>query len=113
MPLEGCHGLMKCMYVLYVQSVMSYGIIFRGNSHLSGNILKVQKRIIRIITNAGKRDSCCQLYKQFQILPYPSQYIFFYYLFLSIKIEVCFCPILKFIIETRVITTIYTSLPQI
>jgi len=37
---------------------------------------KVQKRIIRIITNAGKRDSCCQLYNQIQILPHPYLYIF-------------------------------------
>ena len=27
-------------------------------------------------TNTGRRDSCRQLYKQFQILPHPSQYIF-------------------------------------
>jgi len=67
---------MEMIYYSYVQSVMSYGVTFWGNSHLSGNIFKVQKRIIRIITNAGKRDSCCQLYKQLQILPLPSLYIF-------------------------------------
>jgi len=105
--------VMKMIYYSYVQSVTSHGIIFGGNSHLSGSIFKVQKRIIRIITNAGKRDSCCQLYKQLQILPHPSQYIFFHYLFFSIKIEVCFCPILKFMIETHITTTIYTCLPQI
>ena len=32
--------------------------------------------LIPIITNTGRRDSCCQLYKQLQILPLPSQYIF-------------------------------------
>jgi len=67
---------MKMIYYSYVQSVMSYSIIFCGNSHLSGNILKAQKRIIRIITNAGKRDSCRELYKQLQILPLPSVHIF-------------------------------------
>jgi hypothetical protein len=34
------------------------------------------KRTIRIITNTGSRDSCCQLFKQLQILSFPSQYIF-------------------------------------
>jgi len=66
---------MKLIYYSYVQSVMPYGTIFWGNSHLSGSIFKVQKRIIRIIKNAGKRDSCRQLYKQLQILPLPSLYI--------------------------------------
>jgi len=46
---------MKMTYYSYVQSVMSYGIIFWDNSHLSGNIFKVQKRIKRIITNSGKK----------------------------------------------------------
>jgi hypothetical protein len=45
-------------------------------SHLSDNIYKIKKRIIRIITNSGRRDSCCDLYKKLQILPLPSQYIF-------------------------------------
>jgi hypothetical protein len=59
--------VMKMIYYSYVHSVISYGIIFGGNSHLSGSIFKIQKRIIRIITNAGRRDSCHQLHKQLQI----------------------------------------------
>jgi len=55
---------------------MSYGIIFWGNSHHCNSIFKIQKRIIRIITNTGSRDSHCQLFKQLQILSLPSQYIF-------------------------------------
>jgi len=47
-----------------------------GNSHYSDHFFKIQIRIIRIITNTGRRDSCCQLYKQLQILPLPSQCIF-------------------------------------
>jgi hypothetical protein len=53
-----------------------YSIIFWGNSHLSGSIFKIQKRIIRIITNAGRWDSCHQLYKLLQILPLPPLYSF-------------------------------------
>ena len=36
-------NVMKMIYYSYVQSVMPYGIIFWGNSHLSGSILKFKK----------------------------------------------------------------------
>ena len=75
---------------------MSYGITFWGNSHYSDSIFKIQKRI-RIITNTGRHDSCRQLYKQLQILPLPSQYIFSLLVFVN-KIEVYFCLIQKFMI---------------
>ena len=64
------------IYLSYVHSVMSYGIIFGGNSHHSNSIFKIQKRIVRIITNTVSLDSCHQLFKQLQILSIPSQYIF-------------------------------------
>jgi len=63
-------------YFSYVHSVMSYGIIFGGNSHHSNSIFKIKKRLIRIITNTGSCDSRCHLFKQLQILSLPSQYIF-------------------------------------
>ena len=75
-------NVLKMIYFSSVHSVMSYGIIFWGKSHHSDSICKIQKRIIRIITNTGRHDSCCQLYKQLQILPLPSQYaVFSHYLF--------------------------------
>jgi len=71
------------IYLSYVHSVMSYGIIFWGNSYNSSSIFKIQKRIIRIITNTGSCDSCCQLFKQLQILSLPSQYIFLLLVFVN------------------------------
>jgi len=68
--------ILRMTYFAYVHSVMSYGIIFWGNSHHSNSIFKIQKIIIRIIRNTGSHDSCCQLFKQLQILSLPSQYIF-------------------------------------
>jgi hypothetical protein len=68
--------VLRTIYFAYVHSVISYGIIFWGNSFLSANIFKIQKRIIKIITNIGKRESCRQLFKQLQILPLHSQYIY-------------------------------------
>jgi hypothetical protein len=55
---------------------MKYGIIFWGNSHLSSNIFKTQKRALRIMTNKSKRESCRPLFNQLQILTLPSQYIY-------------------------------------
>jgi len=69
------------VYFSYFHSIMSYGIIFWGNSHHSVNIFKIQKGIIRIITNSNRYDTCCPLFKQLRILPLPSQYIFSILLF--------------------------------
>ena len=68
--------VLKTVYFSYFHSVMTYGIIFWGNSHLNQIIFKIQKRIIRIIANKGKRESYRNLYKQLQILTLPSQHIF-------------------------------------
>ena len=46
--------VLKTVYYSYVHSALSYGIIFWGNSHFSDSIFKIQKRILRVITNSGK-----------------------------------------------------------
>ena len=56
-------------------TIMTYGIIFWGNSPHSTNIFKIQKRIIRIMTKSRSRDSCRQLFKRLENLPLQSQYI--------------------------------------
>jgi len=71
----------RTIYFPCFHSILSYGIIFWGNSAYSSNIFKIQKRIIRIIMNARNRDSCHQLFKILKILPLKSQYIFFFLLF--------------------------------
>ena len=73
-PLLSLHVL-RTIYFAYFHSVMKYGI-FWGNSHLSSNIFKIQKRSLRIMTNKSKHVSCRPLYNQLQILNLPSQYIF-------------------------------------
>jgi hypothetical protein len=57
---------------------MSYRIILGGNSPYSYSIFKVQKRIIRIIMNAGymPTESYCTLFEKSNVLPLYSQYIF-------------------------------------
>jgi len=56
--------VMRLLYFSYFHSVLSYRIIFWGNSVHSKYIFKIQKRTIRIITNAGIRDLCQDLFKK-------------------------------------------------
>jgi hypothetical protein len=64
--------VMRLIYFSYFHSVLLYGIIFWGNSVHSKYIFKIQKRTIRIITNAGIRYSCQDWFKKWQILPFYS-----------------------------------------
>jgi hypothetical protein len=74
------------IYFAYVHSVMSYGIIFGSNSTYSNIIFKIQKRILRIIMKARNRESCRPLFRQLNILPLYSQYIFSLLLFVFKKL---------------------------
>ena len=69
-------NVLRMVYFSYFHAVMSYGIIFWGNSSSSIDIFRIQKRLIRIITGKSRCDSCRDLFKQLQILTLPSQYIF-------------------------------------
>jgi hypothetical protein len=67
--------VLRSAYFLYVRSIISYEIIFWGNSSHSEEIFKIQKRIIRIIMNSSKNASCWQPFKELNILPIQSKYI--------------------------------------
>ena len=54
--------ILRMVYFSYFHSIMSYDIIFWGNSHSSINIFKIQKRIIRIMTKSNKHDTCRPLF---------------------------------------------------
>jgi hypothetical protein len=70
------HKSLKMIYFAYFHAVMSYGIIFWRNSPHSISILKLRKRAIRLITNSRSSNSCRELFKNLDILPFYSQYIF-------------------------------------
>ena len=70
-PLE----TLRMLYFSSIHSIISYGIVFWGNSSCSTTIFKLQKRAIRIMMNAGRGESCQELLKQLNILPLHSQYI--------------------------------------
>ena len=63
------------IYYSYVHSIITYAIIFWGNSSHSISVFKIQKQIIRIMTNSRGRESCRQLFRKLEILPLHSQYI--------------------------------------
>ena len=75
---------MRVIYLAYFHTILSYGIIFWGNSMHSKHIFKIQRRIIRFITNSGIRDSCHDLFKNLEILPFYSQYPYSLLMFLAI-----------------------------
>jgi len=68
--------VLRSTYFSYVPSIISYGIIFWGNSSHSEEIFKIQKKIIIITMNSSKNASCQQQFKELNILPIQSQYIF-------------------------------------
>ena len=74
------------IYFSYVHSIITYGIIFWGNSSHSKTIFKSQNRVIRIITNSGTRASCRDMFKDLHILSHPSQYIYSLMLFVVKKL---------------------------
>jgi len=73
--------VLRSIYFSYVQSLME-SYVFWGNSSHSEEIFKIQK-IILIIVNSGKNASCWQLFKELNILPVQSQYIFSIILFVT------------------------------
>jgi hypothetical protein len=66
------------IYHSYVYSIITYGIILRGNLPHNTDIFKIQKRIIWIMTKSRSRDSCRQLFKRLEILPIQSQYTYIF-----------------------------------
>ena len=83
LPLE----TLKMMYFSYVHSIITYGLIFWGNSPHSIKVFRMQKRIIRIITNTTKRTSCRNLFQKLDILPLQAQYILSIALFVIVNKE--------------------------
>jgi len=71
-----CQENPKSVYCSYFHSLMTYGIIFWGNSTHSIHVFRLQRRVIRIITDCRPRDYCRQLFKKLGILPLMSQCIF-------------------------------------
>lgn len=67
--------VLSMVYYAYVYSLLSYGVIFWGNSVHSEKIFIIKKKIIRAIKNLKSRESCRNSFKELKILPLPCIYI--------------------------------------
>jgi len=67
---------LRVIYFAHTHSIISYGIIFWGSSSYANKVFILQKKIIRIITNARPRDSCREVFKIMEIVTLYSQYIY-------------------------------------
>ena len=64
------------IYPSFFHSIITYKLIFWGNSSHAIKIVKLQKRVVRIMMGCGYRESCSRdLFKKISILPLKSQYI--------------------------------------
>ena len=64
---------LRMVYFSYIQSIITYSIIFSGNSPPSIKYSEL-KKIIRIITNSAIRNCCRSLFKEMKSLPLCSKY---------------------------------------
>jgi hypothetical protein len=80
-----CQQNLKSVYFSCFHSLITYGIIFCGNSSHSIHVFRLQNRVITIITGPRPRDSCRQLFKKLGVLPLISQYIHSLLLFIIKK----------------------------
>jgi hypothetical protein len=66
---------LKMIYYSCFHSIMTYDLLFWGNSPDSIKIFRLQKKIIRIMIGYRSKDSCRKLFFNFEILALASQYI--------------------------------------
>jgi hypothetical protein len=69
------------MVYFYFHSLMTYELVFRGNSYHSNTVFKLQKRIIRIMVGIRDRESCREYFRKLKTYPLQSQYIYLLLLF--------------------------------
>jgi len=93
--------VLRSIYFAYVHSIISYRIIFWGNSLHREEIFKVQKRITM---NLSKNAPCWHPFRELNILPVPSQHIFSLLLFITKNKD-------QFMVNSHIcrITTLQTS----
>lgn len=78
----------RALYFANVQSILEYGIIFWGNSSKSIKIFRLQKKIIRIIKGKDKLSHCRPLFKELNLMTFPSLYIYHTILFVMQNVNI-------------------------
>ena len=67
--------IIRSIYHANFQSLLRYGIIFWVGNNKSIKILKLQKRILGIMSGVSKHMSCRQIFKDYSILTVACLYI--------------------------------------
>jgi hypothetical protein len=81
---------LKLIYYSYFHSILTYGIIFWGNTPYSNVIFRIQNKIVRIMVGVRNRDSWREYFKRIKILPLQplqSQYLLSLLLFVAENID--------------------------
>ena len=107
------NDVLKMVYFAFFHSVMSYGLIFGGNSTKSKCVFKLQKRAIRIIMAARNNDSCTEFFKTLKILPLFSQYIYTPLMFVVNNINLFLDNAKLYTIKTRNSYNLYPPLSHL
>jgi hypothetical protein len=95
------------IYHSLFHAVMTYGIIFWGNSSHSTLVFRMQKKTIIIIMGCGNRESCRNLFEELNNLPFMSQCILSFLTFVSNNGEQYFANFEIHNINTRHTSYIY------
>ena len=98
---------LKLIYYSYFHSILTYRIIFWGNTHNSNTIFKMQKRIIWIMVGIRNRDSCREGWKYCHCNPN----IFCPSCFLWRITDIISGQTVKSMISTQKVNLIYIHLP--
>jgi hypothetical protein len=93
--------------LLNVHSIITYGIVFWGNSPNSKRVFIAQERIIRNIMNANPNASCRGLFRKLNILRFYSQYILSLLLFVVKNIQLFTINTEIYTINTRQSTNLH------
>jgi hypothetical protein len=67
--------VLRSVYYAYINSLLTYGIIFWGSSSGMMEVFRMQKWAIRAMVGVSRRTSCREYFRELCILPLPSLYI--------------------------------------
>jgi hypothetical protein len=98
---------LRIIYFAYVHSLITYGIVFWGNSPNSRSVFIAQKRFIRNVMNANPKASCHGLFRKLNILPFYSQYILSLLLFVVKSVQLFTINTEIYAINTRQSTNLH------
>jgi hypothetical protein len=68
--------VLRNIYFAKFQSLMRFGIILWGGASEITKLLKLQKRVLRLMTNKYKTESCRPIFKELKILTVICLFIF-------------------------------------